>query len=301
MTESSLSAPEIDPLKAGQPGRYEDHLVCVLRDDPAAERSPPVVVRTAHFCLRRNGARVLLSHALAPDRLDNDLAGLLAAELFDPGWLSGSDVFERVFTGIVRSTVDGAVEAWLTFYRNTLRRIAEDREGDHEHSTIAGFAPVYRRAIELTPPGHVLDLGSCFGFLGLLLAARPRTTVTASDVSTGGMRLLRTVSARLGTPVSTVVCDAARIPLPDKAVDTVTVLHLLEHLEPGHGQAVLHESVRLARRRVVVAVPYEEVPTATYGHVRTFAPIDLVDLGRRSGCRFTVTTHHGGWLVLRPA
>jgi len=212
------------------------------------------------------------------------------------------DVFERVFTGVVRSCVDGAVPAWSTFYRNTMRRIRECWHAapgrDAGSSPIAGIAPVYRRALRLVPAGSVLDLGSCFGFLALLLAGRPVNTVTASDLSAGSMRLLDTIAAERGARLSTLVCDAARVPLPDQSVDTVTAIHLLEHLEPPHSLAVLHQAVRLARRRVVAAVPFEEEPTAAYGHIRRFDTAALAELGRRTGRRFAVDEYHGGWLVI---
>ena len=93
-------------------------------------------------------------------------------------------------------------------------------------------------------------------------------------------------------------CDAARVPLPDRRVDTVTVIHVLEHLAPRHGDAVVREALRLARKQVVVAVPYEDEPTAAYGHVRCFTPEQLTDVGHRTGHRFSVASHHGGWLLL---
>ncbi|MGV9886609.1 mycofactocin oligosaccharide methyltransferase MftM [Streptomyces sp. NPDC003395] len=291
----------IDPLAAHPPGRYDDELVRVLREPPdAGGPAAGLLVRTAHFRLRRRGRRVEVGHWLRPGQLDNDLAGLLAEELFAPGWLSGSDVFERVFTGVVRSCVDGALPAWTTFYANTLTRIRRSWAGPGaaDHSSIAGFAPVYRRTLDLVGAGTVLDVGSCFGFLPLLLAERPGTAVTASDLAAGTMRLLSAVAAERAAPLATLACDAARVPLPDAAVDTVTVIHVLEHLEPAHGAAVVREAVRLARRRVVVAVPYEEEPTAAYGHVRTFDRAALAALGRGSGLAFQVADHHGGWLVL---
>lgn len=159
---------------------------------------------------------------------------------------------------------------------------------------------MYRRTLDLVTPGSVLDLGSCFGFLPLLLAERERQTVIASDLSMGTMRLLDTVARARGRTLDAMVCDASRVPLPDRSVDTVTVIHLLEHLDAGHGDAVVHEALRLARRRVVVAVPYEDEPTAAYGHVRCFTPEQLADLGRRTGHRFSVGAFHGGWLVVEP-
>ncbi len=300
---NAIAARRIDPLAPGAPGLYADPLVRVIRDRPATESAvPPPIVRTEHFTLRRRGRRVELGHSLLPEQLDNDLAGLLAEELFAPGWLSGSDVFERVFTGVVRSCVDGPLPAWTTFYDNTLARIRQYWQAPEpaEHSSIAGFAPVYRRTLDLVTPGSVLDLGSCFGFLPLLLAERERQTVIASDLSRGTMRLLDTVARARGSTLDALVCDASRVPLPDRSVDTVTVIHLLEHLDAGHGDAVVHEALRLARRRVVVAVPYEDEPTAAYGHVRCFTPEQLADLGRRTGHRFSVGAFHGGWLVVEP-
>jgi hypothetical protein len=298
---SAIAARRIDPLAPGAPGLYADHVVRVVRDGRATEGTGPrPIVRTEHFTLRRRGRRVELGHTLRPDELDNDLAGLLAEELFAPGWLSGSDVFERVFTGVVRSCVDGPLPAWTTFYDNTLARIQKSWQAPEpaEHSSIAGFAPVYRRTLDLVGPGVVLDVGSCFGFLPMLLAGRERQTVIASDLSRGTMRLLRTVARARGPALDALVCDAARVPLPDRAVDTVTVIHVLEHLDPGHGDTVVREALRLARRRVVVAVPYEDEPTAAYGHVRCFTPAELTALGARTDHRFSVADFHGGWLVL---
>ncbi|MFP1628522.1 mycofactocin oligosaccharide methyltransferase MftM [Streptomyces sp. 5K101] len=310
----AVAARRIDPLAPNPPGTYTDHLVRVVRESPhGRDASPEPIVRTEHFILRRRGRRVELGHWLRPERLDNDLAGLLAEELFAPGWLSGNDIFERVFTGVVRSCVDGPLPAWTTFYDNTLTRIRERRHApEHvEHSSIAGFAPVYLRTLDLVTEGPVLDMGSCFGFLPLLLAERDeppgppgpspgprRSPVIASDLARGTMRLLDRVARARGLRVDTLACDAARVPLPDRAVDTVTVIHVLEHLEPAHGEAVVREALRLARRRVVVAVPYEDEPTAAFGHVRCFGHDQLTELGRRTGCPFRVDSFHGGWLVL---
>ncbi|MET8243885.1 mycofactocin oligosaccharide methyltransferase MftM [Streptomyces sp. NPDC005202] len=300
---AAIAARRIDPLAPSPPGLYTDHLVRVIRDGPPADGAAlQPIVRTEHFTLRRRGRHVELGHSLRPEQLDNDLAGLLAEELFAPGWLSGSDIFERVFTGVVRSCVDGALPAWTTFYDNTLARIRQHWRTPEpaEHSSIAGFAPVYGRTLDLVSRGSVLDLGSCFGFLPLLLAERKRQRVIASDLSRGTMRLLAAVARARGVGLDTLACDAARVPLPGRSVDTVTVIHVLEHLDPGHGEAVVQEALRLARRRVVVAVPYEDEPTAAYGHVRCFDPEQLAELGRRTGHPFSVASYHGGWLVLDP-
>ena len=300
----SLPQP-IDPLAPCPSGRYEDYLVSVVRAEGPHGRAGGAgpVVRTDHFCLRDCGRRIEVSHWLRPDQLDNDVTGLLAGELFAPGWLSGVEIFERVFTGVVRSCIDDPMLAWGTFYGNTLDRLrqcwrAPAVANGPGHTAISGFAPVYAHALQLIQGGRVLDVGSCFGFLPLLLAERPANTVTASDLADGTMGLLAAVAAARGLQVSTLVCDAARIPVPDGWAETVSVIHLLEHVSPEHGSAVLGEALRVARRQVVVAVPFEAEPTAAYGHVRVFDLRKLGELGEATGHRYSVHEHHGGWLVL---
>ena len=78
----------------------------------------------------------------------------------------------------------------------------------------------------------------------------------------------------------------------------MAAIHLLEHLGAEHCERALREAIRLARRRVVVAMPFEHEPTAAFGHIQTFSRADLVGLGRSHGLRFRVSEHYGGWLVI---
>jgi len=303
-SQIQLAARPIDPLVPCMAGRYADELVVVTREDTPGGAGLPAapVVRTAHFVLRREGRRVEVGHWLRPGELDNNLAGLLADELFTPGWLSGAEIFERVFTGVVRSCVAGAMPAWLTFYTNTMNRIREcwrsPADTSQPQTPIADSAAIYRRALRLVPPGRVFDVGCGFGFLALLLARRRQGSVVAADLSPGSVRLLGSLAGTFRAPVETLVCDAAQVPLPTASVDTVTAIHLLEHLGAERCERTMREAVRLARCRVVVAVPFEQEPTAAYGHIQTFSRADLVRLGRSYGHRFRVSDHHGGWLVM---
>lgn len=291
----------IDALGEHPPGRYEDELVEVVRETYSDHCGRfDRVADTRHFRLFRNGDRIRVDHRIEPRRLDNELAGTLADELFAPGWLGGAEVFERVFTGVVKTTVDDPVEAWALFYDNTLRRIRDrwEHEPGERASSVDEIVPVYRRSLQLVPTGRVLDLGSCFGFLTMLLAERAGTEVIATDIDDGTIGLLRRMGRRRGLPMGALVCDGARIPLPSGSVDTALLVHVLEHLEPEHGAAVLAEALRLARRRVVVAVPFESSPTLAYGHVRTFDLPTLDELGRSTGEPFRTERYHGGWLVI---
>lgn len=290
----------IDPLAPGRPA-YVDDLVRVVRTDGELPRRTLRTVRTEHFDISHEGGRVAIAHRVPLEEVHAGLAELLSREIFGPGWLRGADVFERIMTGIVLTSADDPLSAWEHFYRTSLRTIEAatdlaDSPSAGMHGAVAGYAPVYARVEEVLVGDSVVELGSCFGFFSLRQAGTRE--VTAIDVSAGSIRLLEQVSAQLGTPVEALTADAAHVPLPDGCADTVVALHLLEHLEPQHGWRVVTEAVRLARRRVVIAVPYEDEPEELWGHVRTLTREDLAAYGLRTGLPFAVEEHHGGWLVL---
>lgn len=303
-TSGATGTVPIDPLAASHPGRWEDERVVVCHVDRAAvpvrlaAARPPERV-TEHFEVHRPGGRLLVLHRLRPDELDDDIAGLVASEL--SAVVTSAGDFERVFTGIVRSTISDPLTAWSTFYANSLAVLrSPGREAAPEaapESSLAAFAPVHERALAEIRGRTVLDVGSCFGFLPLRLA-QEGLAVVATDHTPGTMGLLGVVARRRGEPVRPVVADARALPAADATVDTVTAVHLLEHLPETETVAVLDEMLRVARRRVVVAVPYEDVPEPVYGHLRTFDHAALHALGERSGHPFTVADDHGGWLVV---
>lgn len=235
--------------------------------------------------VRRDADRLHVTHSLTAEQISERLVAEVTASIQDAAF--GQDEFELTMVGLVRSTVPGALDSWVTYYRNSLSELL--------HGT-ADFAPIHDRAAELVR-GSVLDLGSCFGFLPLRLAAAG-TAVTATDILPGTMRLLDAVAPRLGLRLDTLVCDAANVPVADDSADTVTAIHLLEHVDDAVGATILAEALRIARQRVVVAVPFEDEATACHGHVRTFDLSALEELGRTTGRPFEVFEYHGGWLVV---
>ena len=283
MTITAVRPADVDPLSPVPGGVWRGSGIRVRRRVGPQREHPD----TPRFCAGRRGGVLTVEHDLTPDELSDSLAVLLTEQL--DGILLGQQDFESVFTGIVRTTVPGGLAAWSRFYGNSLEALESGR---------AAFATIHRRAAELVTGPWLLDLGSCFGFFPLRMS-RLGYEVTATDLSAPTMDLLARLSSRLDRPLRTIACDAAQVPRPDGAADTVTALHLLEHLDPDTGDAVLAEALRLARRRVVVAVPFENEPQACYGHVRTFDMATLRKLGARyPDVRASVFEHHGGWLVL---
>lgn len=257
-------------------------------------------------------------HGIDAAAISNDLAGWIADDLVAPG-LIGPAEFERTFVSLVLSVDPDPRAAWAVFYRNTLAALSR---GGEPGSTNAEMAPVHARAVELAVGPEVVELGCCFGFLALQLAAAGHR-VTAVDLVPGTARLLASVAPLLAGPRATgtsdsrdgdgglagahgptrgglvaVAGDAAAVPLADGCADTVFAVHLLEHLPAGAASRVLTEMLRVARRRVVVAVPFEDEPNPTWGHVRTFDLPALAALGAATGRPYTADEYHGGWLVV---
>jgi hypothetical protein len=87
-------------------------------------------------------------------------------------------------------------------------------------------------------------------------------------------------------------------------VDTVLAVHVLEHLPAEVSAVALEQMRRVARRRVVVAVPLEEVPDPAFGHVQAFDLPRLARIGatpknpESPGWSQEVHAADGGWLVL---
>ncbi|WP_161976452.1 mycofactocin oligosaccharide methyltransferase MftM [Mycolicibacterium sp. CH28] len=303
MTSTTAQTGYVDALGPSTGFCYENQDVVVTRRSPreliGAERR---IGRTRHFTLGRHAGRLVLVHNLAPSEVDNGICKLLVDELFTPGWVAGADTFERLFTGLVRTSHSDPLSCWELFYRNTLRSLDTPEDAGPEAPE---FSHIYRYAehlISTIAATSVLDVGTCFGFLPLRLragSAGPVRTVIACDVLAGTTHLLERIARRLDRHIRTLTCDAAAITLDDESVDVVTVLHLLEHVDSAHGLRIIDEAVRIAKRRIVIAVPLEDGPEPTYGHVRQISLADLRSLACRwPGWSGTVSELHGGWLVL---
>jgi len=259
-------------------------------------------VRTRTFAVVRGRSSTLIVHRVEVDAVDNDVGQLVADELVRPGLVRGPGAFERCFAGLVESTARSPRAAWRRFYLNTLaglRGAAEDRP---PAGPIATFGEIYRHAARLVRGASVLDVGSCFAFFPMLLAEGGELRVTASDADPRSVALSRRMAAELGLPVAFRVSDlTCRLPFAPASFDTVTALHVLEHLPADEPAAALARLCAAARRRVIVAVPLERSPDAVYGHKQAFDLERLTALADRvPGWRGQAHECLGGWLVLEP-
>ncbi len=271
----------IEVLRSCPEGRYEDsHVVVETGAAPGVSAG------------RRRDGRIWVRHGWRAGELDDEIAGPLATVL---GPLTDDhEVFGRAFSGIVLTSRPDATVAWDAFYRASLARL-------HRRPGQRGYSEVYRHALDLLPVTTVADLGCGFGFLALHLAARG-AAVTACDVTPGATGLLRRMAGLLGLPLDVVTGDAGSGRLGPVPADAVALLHVLEHVDEAAAAALISAATRIARHRVVVAVPYETTAAALFGHVRTIGAHQLDRLGAGSGWDYRVHEYRGGWLVLdRPA
>jgi SAM-dependent methyltransferase len=249
------------------------------------------LVETPHF--RVLGACV---EPRDTSRLDNDLTDAIVAELAPLGLVPDGAAFERLFVCTVVGSAPTPGLAWNSFYRNTLARL---RVPTPSAGSVSTFARIYAEVADLVVGASVLDIGSCLGFLPLLLAERrPDLVVLGSDITPGSAVLAGRVAASLGSRAAFVAADARRLPFFKGAVDTVTLVHVLEHLPAQEGQEALGEALRVAERRVIIAVPLEERANPAFGHVRTLSIADLADLGASTGWQSRTWSRDGGWLLL---
>ena len=230
---------------------------------------------------------------------DADLGDALAAGLHGPPPRDLA-AFQAAFIALVEAGAAEPDAAWDAFYDATLARVDAAWGRDEPGSgTVAVFTRIWSRAAALSRGRTVLDVGSCFSFLSLAWAVRPGAPrLLAADLDHASAALAHRQARRLGAAVDVVRADAGRLPLPDAAVDTVLLLHVLEHLDAETADVVLAEALRVAARRVVVAVPVEAEPDPVFGHVQVYDLPRLAATGAATGWTCSLHDADGAWLVL---
>jgi SAM-dependent methyltransferase len=250
-------------------------------------------IQTPHFLIADGRVR-----PRAPYGISNELADHIAAELVPLGLVPDGRAFERIFVDAVLSARPDPERAWADFYGNTLRKLR--RADPAGTGSVAAFARIYERTLSLVRGTTVLDVGCCFGFLPLLAAERdPRLRVVGTDLVPAAAALAGRICRARGGRARFAAADLLALPAGDQAVDTVLAVHVLEHLPASATARALAQLRRVARHRVIVAVPLEEVPDPAFGHLQAFGLPRLARLGAGApGWSHSVCAADGGWLVL---
>ena len=252
-------------------------------------------IKTPHFVIHDGRVRPRPGGA----GVSNDLTDHIAAELAPLGLVPDGPAFERVFVDTVLAAHPDPARAWNLFYGNTMRRLRRPDPGGA--GSAATFGRIYAHVMSLIRGATVLDVGCCFGFLPLLAADRdPRLRVIGTDLVPSSVALASRIGRTRGSRARFAAADLLALPVAEEAVDTVLAVHVLEHLPAEVSAQAMAQLCRVARRRVVIAVPLEEVPDPTFGHVQAFDLPRLAGLGaarkaRMAGRRPCTPRTAGGW------
>jgi SAM-dependent methyltransferase len=269
------------------------------------------VQETPHLvvCQRRPGGQAILLHAFTESTIDEDVSSMLENEVGALGVIASPREYGEVLFAIVASTCPTSLDCpecgrlhldqaaiWRHFSLNTLARLrtlvsAPEPAGD---SHIAVFAAIYRRILECRAGASLLDVGSNLGHLPVLLAERaPEMTVAGCDNRSESIACCRELAGAAGaTRVSWRLADLLARDFPRVGrFDTVTAVHVLEHLDEDELPVALAHLVEVTARRLIVSVPYEEAVQPLYGHRQRFTPEKL----RFWGEWCVRTSGRGGW------
>ncbi len=142
----------------------------------------------------------------------------------------------------------------------------------------------------LLPRGlkEILDVGSGNGYLCSKLYTYGTTRVVGLDIS-----LTRLADSVKIVPGATFIQGSSRtIPFSNNSFDLVTCIEVLEHaINPN---IVLRELKRVARKWVIITVPYNRPPTYVLcphclkifpvdGHINSFTPESLGEMAKDAG------------------
>lgn len=251
------------------------------------------VSETEHFtiCRHPSSGQVILLHLFRQEEANADLIGYIENELPSSGIIPSAREFGATLFAVLASMYPAPRDQqaiWLQFCLNSLDALRNQiahppQSAPISVSYIGPFAAIYRRIFELVTGQSLLDVGCSFGFFPVLMAERDHAKrITASDISVDAINFSTTLANaaqvhNLAFQQIDVLADA--FPMLGH-YDTVTAIHLLEHLKEEDMPTVLDHLLQVTKKRLLIAVPYEEQAQALYGHYQAFTPEKLHQWGK---------------------
>ena len=284
---------------------------------------------TPHFLVllppNQQHRRAVLMHTFSTTTIDEDLPAMIADELGPIGVVSTPREYDATFRAIVASTSAASLHCpdcgqphldlsagWRHYGLNTLRRL-RSLLSDHVapstvqvYSHIAQFAAVYRRILQCCTGASLLDVGTSLGLLPILVAERYASmNVVGADYRQDAISCATDLAAAAGAHrVKFIVKDVLTQEFPAVgSFDTVTAVHLLEHLREDALPLALTNMLSVTAERLIVSVPYEENVQDLYGHKQLFTPEKLQFWGNwcvetLGGGQFQCHDVSGGLLIV---
>ncbi len=240
------------------------------------------IQKTEHFlCATNPGSGItFLVHNFYFQSLDNNIGYYLLKELAPLGLLPSEKAFGAALVGIIISTnlVD-PVSAWSQFSLNTLQQIEKILHGPDTQSDrqdfIDSFAAIYQRLLALRVGSELLDVGCACAFWPIL-AAQVSDIQYQRIVGVDNRQDAINLSNQLAILTQTNTVNFVLMDVLDTkflalgTFDTVTAIHVLEHIPEVLLPKVLLNLLQVTRHRLLIAVPYEEQPELAFGHEQVF-------------------------------
>ena len=251
------------------------------------------VSETQHFlvCQQASSQHIVLLHTFEQSDIDADLICYIEQELPAYGFIHTEKDFGAALFAVLASTFSSPRHQpaiWHRFCVNSLAKL-RDQLNHPTHvspstvSYITPFAAIYRRVFELFVGQSFLDVGCSFGFLPVLMAEQVKdATIMGCDFNPDALDFAIDLAATTG--VHQVLFSLQDVLDPTirclGSFDTVTALHLLEHLQEQDMPVALSHLLQMTSKRLIIAVPYEEQVQVLYGHIQRFTPEKLDRWGR---------------------
>ena len=241
-----------------------------------------------HFvvCYKPSENKTILMHTFSQATIDADLIRIIEQELAALGILASAQDYNAVLFAVMASTFPSPRNQqliWRHFCLNTLARlrvlIAQPAFTlPPPVSHIVPFAAIYQQVMERFVGESLLDVGSSFGFLPVLLAEKMANgTLVGCDNHPDAISCSTDLAAVThADQVTFLLRDVLAPDFPTVGrFDTVTAIHLLEHLTEEELPVALTHLLRVTSKRLLIAVPYEEKVQPLYGHQQAFTPEKL--------------------------
>jgi len=274
------------------------------------------VQETPHFvvCHQPSEQKTILLHTFSQAEIDADLICIIEQELTASGLLASAQDYNAVLFAVMASTFPSPRNQqliWRHFCLTTLARLRAliaqpPLPSPPPVSHIVPFAAIYRRVMERLVGQSLLDVGSSFGFLPVLLAEH-MANVTAVGCDNNPDAISCSTDLAAVTHADQVTFLLRDVLAPDFPTvghfDTVTAIHLLEHVAEEELPVALMHLLQVTSKRLLIAVPYEEKVQPLYGHQQAFTREKLHFWGnwcveRLGGGRYWCEEVMGGLLVV---
>jgi len=243
------------------------------------------ISETEHFtiCQQPSTNKLILMHLFKQEEANADLICFIEDELPTTNIIPSSREFGATLFAILASMYPAPRNQqaiWLNFCLNSLnslrKQIAQPPLSEHAQvSYIGPFAAIYRRVFEIISGQSLLDVGCSFGFLPVLMSERAHNMhISACDISADAISF-STMLAN-ATKVQNITFSQKDVLSEDflklGTFDTVTAIHLLEHLTEEDTPTAVDHLLHVTKKRLLIAVPYEEQAQKVYGHYQVFTP-----------------------------